>query len=343
MHNTSTPRDYGFYMPAEWHPKQRTFMEWPQRIQAWPDGLDAAKQAYAMVANKISEFEPLTMLVTQDAEHEIRKMCSSGITTIVMEHDDSWMRDNGPTFVINDHHEIAGISWQFNAWGEKYIPYNNDNNVANALLDNLKTRTFNADIILEGGAIHVDGQGTLITTKECVLNKNRNKNITTGQLENIFAEYLGIKKVIWLEYGLYGDETDGHVDNVACFTRPGQIIIQGTADKSDPNYSRYISNVNTLRNSTDANGNKIEILTLEQPPLRMYKNERLTLSYINYYLVNGGLILPVFGGDATQSDNNAIGILQDLFPNRVIVPVDGQEIIKGGGNIHCITQQMPKP
>jgi agmatine deiminase len=329
-----------FYMPAEWHKKQRTFIEFPVREDVWPD-INQARISYANIANIISEFEPVTIISKADIAHIARDLCNPNVEILALPHDDSWVRDNGPTFVINKNHEIAGVSWNFNAWGEKYTPYNQDNTLANRLLDHLGIKAIHANVTLEGGAIHVDGQGTLITTKECILNPNRNKNITQAEFEDIFNKYLGVKKVIWLESGLYGDETDGHVDNVACFVAPEHVVIQGTSDKDDPNYNRFMENLAILKNATDVNNKKLTITVIEQPPARFFNGERLTLSYINYYLVNGGVIVPVFGAEASESDDKAINILKDLFPNRKVVAADGSEIIKGGGNIHCITQQMP--
>ncbi len=335
------PTEAGFYMPAEWHKKQRTFMEWPVRKTAWKNLFPEAQKAYANVANKISEFEPLSMIVSKELENKARKLCSSTIDIISLEHDDSWMRDNGPTFVINDKKEIAGISWQFNAWGNKYIPYENDAKVATNLLNLLNIKNFKSNIILEGGSIHVDGLGTLITTEECLLNPNRNPSLSKTEIEDVLMKYLGIKKIIWLKKGLFGDETDGHIDNVATFVKPHVIAIQSCNDINDPNYSIYKENLNILENATDALGKKFEIISIPQPPITYYNNERLTLSYINYYLVNGGVILPVFGDSAQKTDKIAVGILQELYPNRNIIQVDGSFIIRGGGNIHCITQQMP--
>ncbi len=335
------PVKENFYMPAEWHLKQRTFMEWPIQHYVWQELLSKAKQAYVNVARAIAEFEPVTIVVNAKHETEARKLCGSQIDLICIEHDDSWMRDNGPTFVINNH-EIAGISWRFNCWGDKkHLPYDNDAKVASTLLKALAIREFKADIVLEGGSIHVDGQGTLLTTEECLLNPNRNPHLFRSQIEEVLNHYLGIKKIIWLKKGLFGDETDGHIDNVATFIKPGLVVMQSCADKADPNHAIYQENLAILKNATDAKGNKIEIVTIPQPPICYYNNARLTLSYINYYPVNGGIILPVFGGTARDSDHNAAAILQELYPDRKIVPVDGSIIIRGGGNIHCITQQMP--
>lgn len=335
------PVEGNFYMPAEWHPKQRTFMEWPVRADAWQELLAEAKKAYANVALAIAEFEPVTMIAGSQWIAEARHLCGKQIELIGIEHDDSWMRDNGPTFVINNKNEIAGISWHFNAWGEKYLPYINDAKVASTLLATLNIREFKANFILEGGSIHVDGEGTLLTTEECLLNQNRNPQLSRAEIEEALKNYLGVKKIIWLKKGLFGDETDGHVDNVATFVRPGVVIMQSCSDRDNQNYANYRENLAILQNVTDAKGRKLDIMTIPQPPIAYYNKERLTLSYINYYPVNGGIILPVFGGTARDADSNAAAILQEAYPDRKIVKVDGSTIIRGGGNIHCITQQMP--
>lgn len=335
------PKDLGFRMPAEWSKRARTFMEWPIREGLWLDGFKAAREGYAEVAKAIAEFEEIVMLSTHDQVCNAKEMCGEKVKVIEMEHDDSWMRDNGPTFLLNDKKELAGVDWKFNAWGEKYKPYDKDNEVAKKVMDKYKVQSFAAPIVLEGGSIHVDGEGTLLTTEQCLLNKNRNPRLTKAEIEDTLRNYLNVNKVIWLKKGLDGDETDGHIDNLACFAAPGVIVMQVCQDKNDPNYELTLENLRILENATDAKGRKLEIIKLQQPPVTYFKGERLALSYINYYPVNGGIILPVFGGAAKKTDAAAIETLQKLYPDRKIVTVDGMPIIKGGGNVHCITQQMP--
>jgi agmatine deiminase len=331
----------GFRMPAEWEKRARTFMEWPVREEIWPDGILEAKIGYANVAKTIAEFEEVVMIVRPELVDEVRRMCGDTITLLPMEHDDSWMRDNGPTFVINPQGEVAAVNWKFNAWGDKYKPYDKDNEVAGKVLKLYNIPRFDAPMVLEGGSIHVDGEGTLITTEECLLNKNRNPELNKNDIEKYLAQYLAVQKVIWLKEGLYGDETDGHVDNVACFAKPGVIVMQVSSDKLHPNYSRSQENLRLLKDVVDANGRVLEVVTIEQPPARQVHGKQLTLSYLNYYPVRGGVIVPVFGGDAEKSDQAAIRVLQQLYSDRRIMPVDGIPVIKGGGNVHCITQQMP--
>lgn len=335
------PKELGFRMPAEWENRSLTFMEWPVREGLWPDGFEDARRGYSQIAKAIAEFEDLIMLTRPDQVMNAKKMCGEKVKIFPIEHDDSWMRDNGPTFIINKNNEIAGINWKFNAWGEKYIPYDKDNEVAKKVLNSLNIPSFDAPIVLEGGSIHVDGDGTLLTTKQCLLNKNRNPELSKSDIENILKDYLAIEKIIWLNNGLYGDETDGHVDNVACFAKPGVIVIQTCTDKNDPNYELNLENLKILENATDAKERKIQIVKIEQPPARYLNGERLTLSYLNYYPVKGGIIVPTFGGNAEASDKAALDTLKKIYPDKKIVPVDGMPIIKGGGNVHCITQQMP--
>ncbi len=331
-----------FYMPAEWDKHERTFMEWPVKSSLiWPENYHSVCAGYAKAAKAISEFEKVTMIVNEDTAKEAAALCGSEIEYLTIAHNDAWCRDNGPTFLINKERQISAVNWKFNAWGGKYPHYDLDNMVAPGVLKHFGIEYFDAPFVMEGGSIHVDGEGTLLTTEECLLNKNRNPHLEKEIIEEELKYYLNISKIIWLKHGLFGDETDGHVDNVACFAKPGVVLLQTCSDPKDSNYEISIENVEILRNTTDAKGRKLEIIEIEQPPARYYNGERLTLSYLNFYIVNGGIILPVFGGDAETTDNNAADILQRVFPDRRVKAVDSMELITEGGNIHCITQQMP--
>lgn len=332
-----------YYMPAEWVEHERTLMEWPVKESlVWSENYNEVCAGYASVAKAISEFETVTMIVNENTAKEAEALCGEKIDYVVIPHNDAWCRDNGPTFLINKKNELSAVNWQFNAWGEKYIPYDLDNEVAPKVLNYLQVPYINSSIILEGGSIHVDGEGTLLTTKECLLNKNRNAHLSQEQIEEEVKRTLNVSKIIWLNQGLFGDETDGHIDNVACFAKPGVILIQTCDDPQDPNYEISKENLEILRSATDALGRKLEIIEIPQPPVRYYNDERLTLSYLNFYMVNGGIILPVFGGEAVMADQRAEEILKQVFPERKIVAVDGMPLITEGGNVHCITQQMPK-
>jgi len=331
-----------YFMPAEWEQHERTLMEWPvQETLVWPDHYDDLIKGYSEVANAIAEFEKVTLIVNEDTVQEAKALCSDKVELLVIPHNDAWCRDNGPTFLWNKEKELSAVNWKFNAWGERFLLYELDNEVAPKVLTHFQVPFMNAPIVLEGGSIHVDGEGTLLTTQECLLNKNRNPHLTKEEIEEEVKSYLNITKTIWLKLGLFGDETDGHVDNVACFARPGVILIQTCDDPEDPNYARTQDNLSVLRNTTDACGRKFEIITIPQPPICYYQGVRLTLSYLNFYFVNQGIILPTFGGAAAATDKQAEEILKSVFPDRKVVPVDGMAIIREGGNVHCITQQMP--
>ncbi|BCN29482.1 agmatine deiminase family protein [Anaeromicropila herbilytica] len=336
-----------YFMPAEWEQHERTFIEWPVKDSlVWPENYKEVCEGYANVVRAIAAMEPVSVIVNEDTKEYARELCgnkfSNEITFLSIPHNDAWVRDNGPTFVWNDNKELAGINWRFNAWGEKYVPYDLDDKVAKKVLEHYHVPVIDSPIILEGGSIHVDGEGTLLTTEECLLNTNRNASLSREEIEEEVKEKLKVSKIIWLKRGLYGDETDGHVDNIACFARPGVILLQACHDETDPNYEITKENLEILRNVTDAKGRKIEVIEIAQPPIRFYEEERLTLSYLNFYFVNDGIILPVFGGDAIEYDKKAEEVLQKVFPERRILPVDGMPLIKEGGNVHCITQQMPK-
>jgi len=332
-----------YIMPAEWEQHERTLIEWPVKASlVWPENYDEVSQGYATVANAISEFEKITMIVNENSLEEAKKLCNERVEYLMIPHNDGWCRDNGPTFIYNEQKQRSAVNWRFNAWGERFFPYDLDNEVAPKILTHFGVDYVNAPIVLEGGSIHVDGEGTLLTTEECLLNKNRNAQLSKEQIQELVGSFIGTKKTIWLKRGLYGDETDGHIDNVACFVKPGVVLIQTCSDPEDPNFKISQENLSILQNSTDAQGRKIEIVELPQAPARYYNDVRLTLSYLNYYLVNQGIILPVFGGDAIDTDSQAKEILQSLFPERKIVTVDGMALIKEGGNVHCITQQMPQ-
>lgn len=313
-------------------------MSWPVRAEAWLDGLEEARQGYAEVANAIAEAEHLIMIARADCAADARARLSSAIDIWELPHDDSWMRDNGPTILVNGSGERRGINWRFNAWGEKYRPYDADDALAPRILERLDIPRIDAPFVLEGGSIHCDGEGTLLTTEECLLNPNRNPTLTKTAIEELLRALLGVRSFIWLKNGLAGDETDGHVDNIACFAAPGLVLVQASAGENGDALS-------VVASSLDAGGRKLTVVPIPEPPARFCKGERLTLSYINYYPVSGAVVVPVFGrgGDADmrKADDQAVGILREIYPSRKIRTIDGMRIIKGGGNVHCITQQIP--
>lgn len=337
------PRDMGYVMPAEWGPHQRTFIAWPmQDTMCYPADYERVCQGYAEIITAVAEFEPVTVVVRPgDQAMAANFIASPGIDFLEADHDDAWIRDNGPTFIVDRRGTIAGINWRFNAWGEKYPAWELDDRLAAVILDQLQVLRFDAPLVLEGGSIHVDGEGTLLTTEECLLNPNRNPGLDKAGIEKYLGWYLGIDKVIWLQRGLSGDETDGHIDNLACWAGQGRILLQVCDDPDDDNYAVTRESRASLGQATDAQGRQLQVIEIPQPPSRFYEDRRLTLSYLNFYYVNGGIILPLFGGAAESADAQAVAILSRVFPQRRIRTVDGAAIAREGGNVHCLTQQMP--
>jgi agmatine deiminase len=337
------PRELKFKMPAEWHAHERTFLSWPVRASmCHPEDYARVCRGYADFAHAIAEFEPVTLLVNPGERKVVEQFINNDLIELrSLAHNDSWLRDNGPTFLKNQYGQLAGVNWRFNAWGEKYRPWDLDDAAASTLLNEVHVQRFDAPIVMEGGSFHVDGEGSLLTTEQCLLNPNRNPDMNREQIEQKLMDYLNIDKVIWLKDGLSGDETDGHVDNIACFAAPGKVLIQSCNDPADDNFLITEENSARLEQAVDAKGRKLKLIRVPQPPKRYDQGSRLTLSYLNFYFVNHGVILPVFGGDAEETDKQASEILAKLFPDRRIRTVDGMAIIREGGNVHCATQQMP--
>ncbi len=338
--HVTTPAALGFAMPAEWERHSRCWMAWPCREELWGDRLDAAREAYADVARAIAGFEPVTMVCNPADVAEASLMLGNrtSIDVLSMEIDDSWLRDTGPTFLLDDHGTLAGAHWRFNAWGEKYRRYGHDAQLGQRILDHLGVRRFAAPFVLEGGAIHVDGEGTVLATEQCLLNPNRNPSMGRAEIEQALRDWLGVSTVLWLPEGLEDDETDGHIDNIACFVRPGVVMALTTDDKSDPNFDVLQTNLEILRSARDAKGRILQVIEMPQPARREHDGRRLCLSYINFYFANGGIVMPGF--DAPE-DSRAYRLMRETFPDRQVVQITATDIITGGGGIHCITQQQP--
>ena len=333
-----TPATQGFYMPPEWARHRGCWLAWPCEEETFAD-LAAARTAYAAVARAIARFETLTIVANPSHVGEARRLCGESVRVEALSIDDAWARDTGPTYLVDERGRLGGVDWPFNGYG-KYEPYAADAAMAGWMLEHSKARRFEAPIILEGGAIHTDGEGTLLTTESVVLNPNRNPGLTASEAEEIFRAYLGVREIIWLDKALEVDTTDGHVDNLACFARPGVVAVLAESDPTDPHFEPLRDNRKRLERARDANGRSLEIVELRQPARRELGGERLPMSYVNHYIANGAVVLPVFGDPA---DEEAVRTTARLYPGREIVPIPALEIVKGGGGIHCITQQEPLP
>jgi agmatine deiminase len=315
-------------------------MAWPCRAEYWGERLAAARQAYAEVAKAIVAFEPVTMIAQPELTAEASLQCGQGVSILPLEHDDAWVRDTAPTFVRNPEGLLAGIDWRFNGYGERSPDYADDAALAEKICRRLKLPRFEAPIVLEGGAIHVDGEGTGLICAASVLDPRRNPGRSQAEIEAVLRDHLGLDTVIWLAQGLIDDATGGHVDNLACFARPGVVLALSGGDEDDANRPILEDNLTRLRSARDARGRELEVIEIQQPAAR-YREDgtRLTASYINFYLANGAIVVPIFDD---PMDAAAFHAIQAAFPDRQIVEIDAVDLIYGGGGIHCITQQQPK-
>jgi agmatine deiminase len=357
---TTTPAADGFWMPGEFEPHAGCWMLWPERPDNWREAARPAQHAFAAVAAAIAAFEPVTVGVSSCEFQVARALLDPRIRVVEISHDDCWMRDVGPTFVVDRRGAVRGVDWHFNAWGGLqdglYFPWDQDDLVARKVLEIESRDRYRAPIINEGGALHVDGEGTALVTEECLLNVNRNPLLSRERLEASLRAYLGVTTVIWLGKGVFNDETDGHIDNLACFVRPGEVCLTWTDNKRDPQYRISLDAWERLNDELDARGRRLKVTKLTMPgPLTMTAKEasgivaregtkprvggeRLAASYVNFYIANGGVVMPLLD---PRTDRAAASRLKRLFPGRRVVGVPAREVLLGGGNIHCITQQVP--
>ena len=358
----STPKQDGFRMPGEFEKQTGVWMIWPERNDNWRNGGKPAQEAFANVAKAISEFEPITVIASASQYQNARARLPENIRVVEMANDDAWVRDCGPTFVINDKGDLRAVDWEFNAWGGLvdglYFPWANDDQIAQKVceiegVDSYRTEGF----VLEGGSIHVDGEGTLLTTEMCLLSEGRNPHMTKEEIEDKLKEYLNLEKIIWIKDGIDPDETNGHIDDVACYVAPGEVACIWTEDKNHPFYEQAQAAYKTLSEATDAKGRKLKVhkLCLTKNPVLLQgadtidavegtipreDGEVCIASYMNFLIVNGGVIVPQYDD---ENDALALEQVQAMFPDRKVVGVRTKEVVYGGGNIHCITQQQPDP
>ncbi len=357
----STPSADGFRMPAEFEPHQGCILIFPERADSWQYGGYAARRAFAEVAEAIARSEQVTVCASGAQYDNARALLPAHIRVVEMSSNDAWARDYAPTFVKNDTGVIRGIDWGFNAWGGLhdglYFPWDKDDQMARKLCDLLEKDVYcKRDFILEGGSIHVDGEGTCMVTESCLLSGGRNPALSREEIEEVLRAYLNVSKILWLPRGIYNDETNEHVDNICAFTAPGEVVLAWTEDRTDVQYAMSRACLDYLEQTLDAKGRRIRVhkLPLPQPvtvteeecqgldtcrdqPTRT-AGERLAASYVNFYIANGSIVMPGFGDPADQA---AKEILQGLFPDREVVQIYARDILIGGGNIHCITQQIP--
>lgn len=369
----STPRKDGYRMPAEFEPQDRVWMLWPHRTDTWSFGAKPAQKQYADIARTIAQFTPVYVCVNE-ADFKNAAAVFDGednIQVIEMTSDDAWIRDTGATFVVNDSGEVRAVNWHFNAYGGfydgLYFPWDKDDEIALKMAEICGVDCYRPEeFILEGGSIHVDGEGTVLTTDMCLLSPGRSASVNglepwsdelRAWCEEKLKEFLGVEKVIWVKDGIDPEETNGHIDDVACFVRPGEVVCIDTDDPDYPFYNEAKAAQETLRAATDAKGRSLKVHTLCMPKKPLYMtqeavdsididenaeprvaDEPLIASYLNYLVTNDGVIVPQYGD---ENDSLAIKQLQEIYPDHKVVGCNSWEVVYGGGNIHCITQQQP--
>jgi agmatine deiminase len=337
----TTPRARGFAMPPEWAPHSRCWMAWPCRTELWGERMAEARKAYAEVAKTIAQYESVTMIARPELAAEASLHCGQGISVLPLEHDDSWTRDTAPTFVLDQAGTLAGVDWRYNGYGQRAPAFDRDARLAEAICARLEVPRFAAPIVFEGGAVHVDGEGTALVCAASALDPRRNPGLGRDAIEGMLTALLGVTRVIWLEHGFDGDASGGHIDNVACFVRPGVAMVLTCRDSADANFAGFQDNLARLRGERDAAGRELEVIEVEQPAARSRPDgRRLTTSYVNFYLANGAVIVPMFDD---PMDDAAYDTISAAFPDRYALQIDASDLVYGGGGIHCITQQQPAP
>ena len=341
-----TPASLGFRMPAEWEPQAAIWLSWPHRQKTWPSNYRPIPSKFAEIAATISRYEPVRFNVAKSFHATARRLLKqagadlSRVEIFAHATDDAWCRDHGPIFVKNDHTgEVAVTDWQFNAWGGKYPKFKADNAIPAKIAAKLNLRRFEQSMVLEGGSVEVNGEGLLLTTEACLLNKNRNPHLSRERIEQALRDFLGVHTIYWLGNGIEGDDTDGHVDDLSRFFRADGIVTAVESNSRDVNYRALSENLERLKSLRTPAGKKFKLVELPMPRPCYRDEQRLPATYANYLVLNGAVLIPTFR--QPKRDREAAEILSTCFPGREIVLVDCLDLVLGRGTLHCISQQQP--
>ncbi len=351
-----TPRELGFYFPAEFETQSAMWLSWPHKEASWPGKLHMIYDPYAEFILRVARYQKVCINVADvimhhEALQRIRnaKFVSSmsnvdqvlaNISFYYHPTNDAWCRDHGPAFLINPETKTKAIvDWGYNAWGDKYPPYDLDDVIPTLIGEKLDLQVFHPEIVMEGGSVEFNGKGTILTTTACLLNKNRNPHLSQYEIEQYLIEYYGVEQILWLDEGIVGDDTDGHIDDITRFVNEDTVITVIEKDKSDDNYDILRDNLKLLKKMRLADDRSLNIVELPMPNPVIYENQRLPASYANFYISNENVIVPTFRDD--QNDQEALDIIQECFPEREVVGIDSVDIIWGLGSFHCLSQQEP--
>jgi agmatine deiminase len=343
-----TPRELGYFMPAEWWPHEATWLSWPHKEASWPGAFESVPAIFVEIARRLSQSELVRINVADaDFAEGVRSLLRKGGVDLdaVRFHfnptDDAWVRDHGPIYVVRERdgkRERAINDWGYNAWGNKYPPYDNDDVVPSRIAQEMGETLFKPGIVMEGGSLDVNGRGTLITTESCLLNPNRNPHLNREQIEGYLRDYLGVTNILWLGDGIAGDDTDGHIDDLTRFVSPNTVVTVVEDDRQDENYEALKENYERLLRMKDERGNPLRVIELPMPGPVYFEDQRLPASYANFYIANNSVLVPAY---RHENDEKACAILQKIFSDRKVIAIDCVELIWGLGSIHCVTQQQP--
>ena len=342
-----TPRSLGYSMPAEWVRHRATWLPWPHNLETWPNQLEKVRSVWVQMIQALAPNERVCLLVNDEptqrdvtARLKDARVAMENVSIFQIPTVDVWMRDYGPTFVTRGVQvsPLAFNDWIFNGWGGKYKAYEEDDRVANEIASLLPIVVFEHPVVLEGGSIEVNGRGTCLTTEQCLLNNNRNPHLDREEIQQFLKDSLGVSAVVWLGEGIVGDDTDGHIDDIARFVDPTTVVCVLEENTRDENCAPLQENYERLKSARDQDGNRLTIVPLPSPNPVYYEGVRLPASYANFYIANDVVLAPIFDD---PHDHEALAILQDLFPGRKIEGLRCVEVVAGLGAIHCVTQQEP--
>lgn len=341
------PKEKGYFFPAEWHPHRATWLSWPHKEASWPGKIHSVYAPYSQFIKEVSQGEQVCINVVDQkmADEAIQYLLTAGadmnnIKCFIHPTNDAWCRDHGPAFLINPTAEEKKIilDWGYNAWGDKYPPYDLDDNIPTLVGQSLAIPVYYPGIVMEGGAVEFNGKGTVLTTTACLLNKNRNPQLHQEQIEAYLRNFYGVEQVLWLGEGIVGDDTDGHIDDITRFVNEDTVVTVVEEDAKDANYELLQENLEALKKMRLINGKQLNIVELPMPSAVVYEEQRLPASYANFYISNAAVIVPTY---RDKNDQRALDILQGCFNDRKVIGIDSTDVIWGLGSWHCLSQQEP--
>jgi agmatine deiminase len=344
----TTPKDLGYFFPAEWIPHEATWLSWPHREASWPGKIDSIYPSYCRFIKTISQGEKVCINVADKAMQYIateelmqEEVDFSKIFFFYHPTNDAWCRDHGPAFLINPQAVIKKVivDWNYNAWGNKYPPYDLDDNIPSRIARHYHIPAYHPGIVMEGGSVDFNGKGALITTTACLLNKNRNPQLTQSQIEETLGNYYGVAQILWVDKGIVGDDTDGHIDDTVRFVNEDTLVTAVAENKNDVNYPLLQHNLKQLQQMRLLNGKQLNIIELPMPATAVeWEGQRLPASYANFYISNAAVVVPTY---RDKNDDKALQIISSCFPDRTVTGIDSTDVIWGLGSWHCLSQQEP--